>query len=279
MKHVLRAIRVNVWADVRPNFTGAGLFGLLFGPAVLLGVGFWISKQQDHGGYGTVFVNVFFASLAVGLASFVALQLIGEFQSERLNGGLLRARTLPHGPLTWAISKTISSLVITLVIQAITFGVGIFAISSVTVKMSDLLLLLPLVVLATFACAPIGFILGALNRGMFTQMLSFLVAMGLIATSGVFFPLSSLPRWVQIIQMGLPFYWCSHLSRYLLLGADNAAAEVGEAFHPFMALAILGVWVVGGYAISTLVARRAFQRETLSALTSFQQRFKSQVGM
>lgn len=279
MKHVLRAIGVNVWADVRPNFTGSGLIGLLVGPAAILTAGLWISRQRDNDGYGTAYVNVFFASLAVGLAAFVVLQLIGEFQSERLNGGLLRARTLPHGPLTWAISKTISSLVITLVIQAITFGVGIFAISSVSVNVTDLLLLAPLVVLATFACAPLGFIMGALNRGMFTQMLSFLISTGLIVTSGVFFPLSSLPRWVQIFQMGLPFYWCSHLSRYLLLGADNAAAEVGEAFHPFIALAILGVWIVGGYAISALVARRAFRRETLSALANFQQRFKSQVGV
>ncbi|MDO4607078.1 MAG: ABC transporter permease [Bowdeniella nasicola] len=280
MTHLLQAIRINAWSDIRPNFIGAGLFALLFTPVVLVGVGWWIKGSAGGGdAYGTLFSNVFLAGAAGALPGFVTLQLTGEFYQERLNGGLLRARTLPHGPIVWTVSKTVSSLVVTLIIQIITVGAGMIAFFSLSVTPGALAAAVLIAVVATFAAAPLGFIAGVFIRGAFTQIIASLVLLGLMATSGGFFPLSFMPRWLQIIQQVLPFYWSTHLSRYALLGSGNATAELGGSYHPALAVLILGAWIVVGFALASLAVRFGFRRETISTVARMQQTFKKQAGI
>ena len=280
MTHLLQAIRINAWSDIRPNFIGGGLFALLFTPVVLVGVGWWIKGSPGGGdAYGTLFSNVFLAGVAGALPGFVTLQLTGEFYQERLNGGLLRARTLPHGPIVWTVSKTVSSLVVTLIIQIITVGAGMIAFFSLSVTPGALAAAVLIAVVATFAAAPLGFIAGVFIRGAFTQIIASLVLLGLMATSGGFFPLSFMPRWLQIIQQVLPFYWSTHLSRYALLGSGNATAELGGSYHPALAVLILGAWVVVGFALASLAVSFSFRRETISTVARMQQTFKKQAGI
>ena len=74
-----------------------------------------------HAAFGPMFL-----SSSIGTIScFITLQIAGETYTDRIGGALLRVRVLPHGPLTWTIGKTMSSLTQTLVFQgAILLGRG-----------------------------------------------------------------------------------------------------------------------------------------------------------
>ena len=108
-------------------------------------------------------------------------------------------------------------------------------------------------------------------------MVSYLPVFALIGTSGFFMPMDRLPSWVQAVQLALPTYWSGHLTRWALVG--DPSWEVGGAFSPALALAILAAWTVLGFAGASFVVRRSFRKETIGSLTRVQSTIRSQTGL
>ena len=99
---IFRAALVQVRGDLRPAFIGAGIF-TAFLPALLI---LWLSRLNLTGGPGTDLLTV--AGFVGSWSCMIVIQVGAETYTDRVGGALLRVRVLPHGPMVWAIGKTIS---------------------------------------------------------------------------------------------------------------------------------------------------------------------------
>ena len=264
---VLRAARRQAALDLRAGVVGSGI-ALLASVSALV-----IVSRNTQASIGPMFL----AGSIGTISCFITFQIASETYTDRIGGALLRVRILPHGPLTWAIGKTMSSVTQTLVFQgAILLGGALF-VEALPLSTSQVLACLPLMMLSAIATAPLGFLVGAFVRGVYSFMVSYLPLFALIATSGLFMPLDRLPSWVQAVQLALPTYWSGHLTRWTLVG--DPSWELGRAFFPVLAVGILVTWTVLGFAGASLVVRRSFRKETIGSLARVQSTIRSQTGL
>lgn len=271
---VLRAAARQAAADLRPVILGTGIVSLLLAILPVIMVGRLSSGAVDA---GTAFGPMMVTGSIGAFGCFITLQIVGEMYTDRVGGALLRVRILPHGPAVWAVGKALSSIVNTLVIQAAVLLAAVLFVDALPLGASQVLTCLPLIMLSAVATAPLGFLMGALARGLYSIMFTYFVALAIIATGGFLFPLGWLPRWAQAVQLVLPPYWAGHLTRWALAG--DPAWEVGGAFSPALATGILVAWAVVGFAAAPLVIRRSFRRESIGTLSRMQSTIRSQSGL
>lgn len=87
------------------------------------------------------------------------------------------------------------------------------------------------------------------------QMIVNIITMPLMFMSGVFYPVKSMPSWMQTIAMFNPLTYAVHASRYWLTGAN-----VGfDYMDPIVDLVLLSAMSI----VLLLVAMRLFERATL----------------
>ena len=270
---VLRAASRQAVTDLRSSLVAMSV-ALLASVSAIVVVGRHTQMNAEaHATFGPMFL----ASSIGTISCFIALQITGETYTDRIGGALLRVRVLPHGPLTWAIGKTMSSITQTLVFQgAILLGAAFF-VDALALRTSQVLACLPLMVLSAVATAPLGFLLGACVRGLHSFMVSYLPIFALMGTSGFFMPMDRLPSWVQAVQLALPTYWSGHLTRWALVG--DPSWEVGRAFFPVLAVGVLAAWTVLGFAGASFVVQRSFRKETIGSLARMQSTIRSQSGL
>ena len=264
---VLRAARRQAALDLRAGVVGSGI-ALLASVSALV-----IVSRNTQANIGPMFL----AGSIGTISCFITFQIASETYVDRIGGALLRVRVLPHGPLTWAIGKTMSSITQTLVFQgAILLGGALF-VEALPLSPPQVLACLPLMVLSAVATAPLGFLVGAFVRGVYSFMVSYLPIFALIATSGLFMPLDRLPSWVQAVQLVMPTYWSGHLTRWALVG--DPSWEVGRTFLPVLAVGVLIAWTLLGFTGASFIVRHSFRKETIGSLARVQSTIRSQAGL
>ena len=270
---VLRAAYRQAAMDLRAGIVGSSVALLASVSAIVLAGRSTQAATEAHTAFGPMFL----ASSIGTISCFITLQITGETYTDRIGGALLRVRVLPHGPLTWAIGKTMSSITQTLVFQgAILLGGALF-VEALPLSTSQVLACLPLMVLSAVATAPLGFLVGAFVRGVYSFMVSYLPIFALMGTSGFFMPMDRLPSWVQAVQLALPTYWTGHLTRWALVG--DPSWEEDRAFFPVLAVGVLAAWTVLGFAGASFVVQRSFRKETIGSLARVQSTIRSQSGL
>ena len=270
---ILRAAVRQAAGDLRPSILGTGAFSLLIAVLPVIAIGMLGNGSVNA---GTAFGPMLVAGCIGAFGCFISLQIAGEMYTDRVGGALLRVRILPHGPLVWAIGKTISIITMSAIIQGAVL-IGAVLTRLLPVSAFQILTCLPLIALSAVAAAPLGFLMGSMARGLYSVMITYLTALLLLLTGGSFFPLDWLPRWAQAIQLVLPTYWAGHLTRWALAG--DPAWEVGGVFAPALAVGILTVWAVGGLVVVPTVIRRSFRKESIGTLSRMQSAIRSQSGL
>lgn len=252
------------WIEFRQTATNAGeVIGWLWIPIIALvvmyalggnkvpGTDFSLGSQAIPGILG---MNVVFTGL-LGLA--VALTM------DREDGTLLRAKATPNGMIGYLIGKvtgkaglTIGTLLVVLIPAGFLFD-GLRLGSP-----SAWLALVGVLVLGLLATLPIGALLGAVFGS--TQSLGYVsvLIMALAGISGVFYPITALPEWLQWIAQVFPLYWLGLGLRSALLPDALAVAEIGESWRHLETIGVLGVWTVIGFAVAPVVLRRMARRES-----------------
>ena len=264
---VLRAARRQAALDLRAGIVGSGI-ALLASVSAIVIVG-----RNTQATIGPMFL-----AGSIGMIScFITFQIASETYVDRIGGALLRVRVLPHGPLTWAIGKTMSSITQTLIFQGSILLGGALFVEALPLSTSQVLACLLLKVLSAVATAPLGFLVGAFVRGVYSFMASYLPVFALMGTSGFFMPMDRFPSWVKAVQLVMPTYWSAHLTRWALV--DDPSWEVGHTFHPVLAVAILAAWTVLGFAGASFIVRRSFRKETIGSLARVQSTIRSQSGL
>jgi len=264
--------------ELRQSFTGAALIGQLFWPVVTLVAIFFL--RDRHVGASGFTLGAFVLPSTLGMfIAFGTLLVIQYLTAEREDGTLLRAKATPNGIVGYFIGKlvtvsgTILAYVMILLIPGL-FIVGGLRIDSVAAWLT----LAWVLILGFVATQSIGAMLGSListPRG--AGYMSFPI-MGLIAISGIFYPITSLPHWLQWIAQVFPMYWLGLGMRSALLPASAVSVEIGQSWRHLETLGVLGAWAVLGLVLAPIVLRRMARRESGSSVAARREKALQRVG-
>jgi ABC-2 type transport system permease protein len=106
-------------------------------------------------------------------------------------------------------------------------------------------------------------------------MLVPLVGMLIVLLSGIFYPITILPTWLQSVAQAFPFYWVGLGARSAMLPAEMVAIEIGHSWRTLEMFAVLGVWAAIGLLLAPILLRRMARRQSGSALAKVRERVMS----
>lgn len=200
---------------------------------------------------------------------------VATITSDREDGTLLRAKATPNGMLGYLVGK------ITMFASTTVVSLVLLAIPAATVA-DDLrldartwLLLVLIFLVGMIVTVPIGVALGSLLKSAAQTGLVFLGTSLLIIPSGIFYPITALPEWLQWVGQAFPYYWLGLGARSAMLPESMAAAEIGESWRTVEMFAVLGAWAVVGMVLAPIVLRRMARRESGSTVAAARERFMS----
>lgn len=246
------------WIECRQSLTNAGeMLGWIwpsFIPLVVLyalrgtpvpGTTFSVGSQAIPGILGMNVVLVGMLGLAMAL------------MMDRMDGTLLRAKAIPDGMLGYLTGRVVGQ-------SAITAGVLLVVLVPCSLLFGGLelgrvqswLTLIVVLLLGLVATLPLGAVVGAVLRS--PQSLSFgtLLITLIVVISGVFYPITALPGWLQWVGQALPVYWLGLGMRSALLPDALVVTEVGQSWRSWEMVGVLGVWAVIGFLVAPVVLRR-----------------------
>jgi ABC-2 type transport system permease protein len=200
------------------------------------------------------------------------LGVTGLLSVEREDGTLLRARATPGGMAAYVIGKIMVVSVMTLTSLAVLLIVGSLAFPGLTVTGTGWATLAWVVAGGLLATVPLGITVGSLIPSpRFTGMM--MLPFGAItAISGIFYPITHLPGWLQGIGQVFPMYWIGLGMRSALLPRSMAAVEIDGSWRHWQVLLVLCAWVAAGLAVAPPVLRRMARRESGSRVAARRER-------
>jgi ABC-2 type transport system permease protein len=283
MNPVLTAARAGLVRgriELRQTFTNAeSLWGYLFPTAILLivmvftrgvevpGTTFSLGSRMLPGALG---MSVVFGGL-VSVASMLTI--------EREDGTLLRAKATPNGMLGYLIGKVVLLSGMGVISLTLLLVPGLFLLDGLALDtLGSWVTLVWVVLLGMVATMPLGAVFGSLVSNPREIGLIVLPIMALIATSGIFYPISSFPGWLQGLAQVFPVYWLGLGMRSALLPGGMAAAEIGQSWRHLETAAVLGVWAAIGLALAPIVLRRMARRESGSSVAARREKAMQRVA-
>jgi ABC-2 type transport system permease protein len=206
--------------------------------------------------------------LGTGIAFGGLLTLSQLLTVEREDGTLLRSKAIPHGMGGYLVGKIVLTSGMMLIGFLLTLIPGLFLFTGLDVQASSWLTLIWVVLLGLIATLPIGAIIGSLISDPRSMGLITLPIMGLVAASGIFYPITHLPSWLQVIGQIFPIYWLGLGMRSALLPDSLSAVEIGQSWRHLETFGVLGAWAVVGLLVAPIVLRRMARRESGSTVAA-----------
>jgi ABC-2 type transport system permease protein len=266
--------------ELRQTFTNfQDLWNYIFLPALFLAVMYFLRGKTVPG--------TDFSLSAMTIPSVFGMQIVfaGLFMvatmlfMEREDGTLLRAKATPHGMLGYLVGKIVQisgmslvSVVTVLVPGALLFG-GLKLGSPGAWFTLIWVLLLGLV-----ATMPIGAVVGSLFSNPSSLGFVFVPMMGLIAISGIFYPITAFPVWLQWVGQVFPVYWTGLGMRSAFLPDSLASVEIGGSWRHLETVGVLGIWAVVGLVLAPVVLRRMARRESGSTVDARREKAMQRTG-
>lgn len=270
----VRAGLVRGWIEFRQMLTTAeDVMGIIIPNAIFIMVMIFMRDAHVPGTEfslgstavpGVLGMGIVFSGL-VGIAAWLTV--------DREDGTLLRAKATPNGMLGYLVGRVVSTSGGTVFGLLLTLIPCLFLFDGLaTGGLASWLTLLWVLVIGLLASMPIGAIIGSLTTSSRSMGLVMLPFMGLTAISGVFYPITALPEWVQVIGQAFPIYWLGLGMRSALLPDAMSVVEIGESWRHLEIVGVLGVWAVVGFALAPRVLRRMARRESGSAVAARRER-------
>jgi ABC-2 type transport system permease protein len=132
--------------------------------------------------------------------------------------------------------------------------------------------------LGLVATMPIGAVLGSLFSNPSSLGFIFVPMMGLIAISGIFYPITVFPVWLQWIGQMFPIYWVGLGMRSAFLPDSLVSVEIGDSWRHLETVGVLGIWAVVGLVLAPIVLRRMARRESGSTVDARRERAMQRAG-
>lgn len=273
MTPTLTAARAGVsrgWIEMRQTFTNAqDLWNYFFPTVLLFFVMFFMRGSTVPGTDFSLGSRTLPSALGMTVAFGGLITMAMALATEREDGTLLRAKATPNGMVGYLVGKIVSVAGITAVSITLYLVTGAGLVGGLNLGDPGAWLTLGWVsVLGMVATFPIGAILGSLVSNPRNMGLIMLPMMGLIATSGIFYPITNFPGWLQGVAQAFPIYWLGLGMRSALLPDSMAAVEFGHSWRHLETAGVLGVWAIAGLILAPIVLRRMARRESGSSVAA-----------
>ncbi|MFC4374026.1 ABC transporter permease [Nocardia halotolerans] len=269
MNTAIRAGLARGVIELRQNYTNApDLIGQFLTPAITLGVLFLL-RNRSYGDSGLSIAELALPGLLGSIIAFNGMYaLLNVLVLDREDGTLLRAKAVPRGLSGYFVGKIVSTTGSVVAQVVIVLGVGMVIIGGSSLSgLGAVTTFVWVVVLGLLAVLPLGAALGSVLDTRSAFLLT-MPLMGLIAISGIFYPITALPGWLQAIGQLFPMYWLGLGMRSALLPADAVAIEIDASWRHLETVAVLGVWAVAGLLIAPIVLRRMAAHESGAVMAS-----------
>jgi ABC-2 type transport system permease protein len=258
--------------------TVTDLWTYLFPAILLLGTIFFMRNAHVPGTNFSLGARTLPSSFGMGLA-FAGLVTVAQLLIvDREDGTLLRAKATPNGMAGYLVGKIVLVGGMTLIGFVIQLVPGLFLVDGLHVNATGWLTLLWLVPLSFVATMPLGAVFGSIFESPRSMALIMLPMMGLVAISGIFYPIASLPGWVQAVGQVFPIYWLGLGMRSVFLPDSLAAVELHHSWMQLATFGVLAAWAVLGLVLAPVILRRMARRESGSAVAARRERAMSRVG-
>ncbi len=155
-------------------------------------------------------------------------------------------------------------------VVAITLFTGAFLFTGLAIgSLGRWLTLAWVLALGLLATLPVDAVLGSLfpsqrSAGTWWSLL----LGGLAAISGIFYPITHLPMFLQWAGQVFPVYWLGLGMRSALLPNAMAAVEVGHSWRHLATFGVLSARAVAGLVLAPVVLRRMARRECGSSVAA-----------
>jgi ABC-2 type transport system permease protein len=195
---------------------------------------------------------------------FNGIYIIGEaIVLDREDGTLLRAKATPNGTIGYFIGR-IGSNASAVTVQVIAILVaGWIVVGGVALDdAASWFTLVWVVVLGLLATLPLGAALGAIvgtARGLFFVTMPLMLV---VAISGIFYPITALPGWLQVVAQILPCYWLGLGLRSALLPDSAVVIEISQSWRHLETVGVLGAWAIVGLLVAPIVLSRMARNES-----------------
>ena len=251
-------------AEVRQTLTNSqDLWNYLFPTVIFLVVMFFMRDATVPGTTFSLGSRTLPSIIGMGIAFGGLVTLMMQLAVEREDGTLLRAKAVPNGMLGYLIGKIVTVAGMTAVAQTFVLIPSLFMLDGISM---DWFTLIWVVALGLIATLPLGAVAGSMFSNPRNSGLLMLPVMGLVAISGIFYPISSMPDWVQGLAQFFPIYWLGLGMRSAMLPDGLSAVEIGESWRHLETLGVLGAWAVAGLIAAPMVLRRMARRESGSSV-------------
>lgn len=254
--------------ELRQMFTDPqGLAALFLFPALIMVALFFMRNGTFQStGYGLAVLAL--PGVMGTIVFFNGVYTIGEsFVLDREDGTLLRAKATPNGMIGYFVGRIGTNATAVLVQVMAVLGAGAIIVGGVSLDGARSWIVLAWVlVLGLSATLPLGALLGAVvgtARGLFFVTMPLMLVVGV---SGIFYPITALPGWLQSIAEVLPCYWLGLGLRSALLPADAVAIEIGQSWRHLETAGVLGAWAVVGLMLAPIVLGRMARNESGSKM-------------
>jgi ABC-2 type transport system permease protein len=255
--------------ELRQTLTnGMDLWTYLFPAVLLLGAVFFMRNAHVPGTDFSLGARTLPSAFGMGLAFAGLVNVAQLLVLDREDGTLLRAKATPNGMAGYFVGKIVLVGGMTLISFVLQLVPGLFLVDGLHVDAAGWLTLLWLVPLAFVATMPLGAVLGSIFESAQNMGLVMLPMFGLVAISGIFYPITSMPGWLQGIAQIFPIYWLGLGMRSVFLPDVLTAAELYHSWRHLETFGVLAAWTVVGLLIAPAILRRMARRESGSAVAA-----------
>jgi ABC-2 type transport system permease protein len=264
------------WIETRQSFTEtANIIGHVFFPLMS-----FVSLLMVR---GKTVPGTHFSLAAMVLPGLVGFLIVfggisgptASITADREDGTMLRAKATPHGMLGYLIGKIVMFASTTLLSLAVILVAGLVIANDVVLDARAWLLLAMIFVVGMVSTVPIGVALGSIMRSSLQAMLVPLACALLMLASGIFYPLTRMPTWLQSLAQAFPFYWVGLGARSAMLPPEMVTVEIGESWRTVEMFAVLGAWSAMGLLLAPILLRRMARHQSGSAMTRIRERIMS----
>lgn len=273
MNPTMTAARAGVlrgWMEIRQTFTTAqDLWNYIFPNAVLLIVMFFMKGAAVPGTNFSLGSRTLPSVVGMGVAFAGMVTLAMSLAVEREDGTLLRAKAIPNGMLGYLVGKIVLVAGMIVVSQVIVLVPSLIMLDGISINWFTLIWVMLLGLVATL---PIGAVVGSLFSNPRNAGLIMLPMMGFTAISGIFYPISAMPEWLQGIAQLFPIYWLGLGMRSAMLPDALRVAEIGDSWRHLETVGVLMAWAVVGLLVAPMVMRRMARRESGSSVAARRER-------
>jgi ABC-2 type transport system permease protein len=171
---------------------------------------------------------------------------------ERDQGVLKRLRGTPLPPAAYFAGKVIQVFAVSLVQLALLLAVARVALGiPLPTEASAWLTFVWVFLLGTATCTALGMAFSAVPRnGKSAAAVVVPVVLVLQFLSGIYFPFSQVPAWVQTFSGLFPLRWMAQAMRSVFLPPTMVAQEPGQTWALGTGALVMGAWLIVGLALA-----------------------------